>query len=169
MRIARFRAFAYYRSFVITDRFDYMEDVPSITEDCSRRGYLVHRPNIVYHNIWNELWQFALSIDLCETAPTEFGDAERVIHLPLVLSGPMLLNGNGDWQECSFRKLPVGAGRYSLFSMGWKLGAYNMSSEAEEADDDSIWSLPDIERYEWVICPMVDEVPRVLRGKEFLY
>lgn len=169
MRIARFRAFAEYRSYVITDRLDYMREIPEITEESSRRGYLVHRPNVVYHYIWNDFWRFALSIDYCETAPTDFGDAERVIHLPVVISGPMMLHGTTDWEEPSFRKLPLGPGRYSVFSKGWNLGEEARSEAAKEANDEEFWGLPDVERYEWIICPMVEESPRVLRGNEFLY
>jgi hypothetical protein len=146
-----------------------MVDGPTITDDCCRRGYLVHRPNIVYHYIWNEYWRFALSIDLCDGPPLDFGNAERVIHLPVVLSGPMLLHGDADWHESTFKRLSIGPGRYSVFSKGWNLGAEAQSPEAEEADDESFWGLSDVERYEWIICPMVDDLPRVLRGKEYLY
>lgn len=169
MRIGRFRAFAEYRSFVITDRLDYSSDMPDITEDSCRRGYLMHRPNVVYHYIWNDLWRFALSIDYFDRAPDDFGDAERVLHLPVVLSGPMMLHGSTEWEESSFRKLPLGPGRYSVFSKGWNFGQEASSEEAEAADDETFWGLSDVERYEWIICPMVDDKPRVLRGKEFMY
>jgi hypothetical protein len=169
MRIAHFQAFAEYRLFVITDRSDYMIDEPCFTEDSCRRGYLVHRPNIVYHNIWNEHWEFTLSIDLCDSAPSEFEDAERVIHLPIILSASMMLHGSSDWQESSFRKLPIGPGRYSLFSKAWNLGAEASSQNKESLNDANFLDRPDVERYEWIICPMVDDVPRVLRGREFLY
>jgi hypothetical protein len=150
MNIARFKASAYCRSFVITDRFDYMTDEPHLAEDCCRRGYLVHRPNIVYHFIINEGWDFDLSVDYTDVAPSSFGGAQRVVHLPVIISGPMLLHGSHDWQESSFDKLSVGAGSYSLFSKGWNLGLES-------------------ERYEWIICPLVDRTPRVLSGGEFLY
>src|SRR5262249_17916654 len=138
-----------YRSFVITDRIDYFLDRPEFTKESSRRGYLVHRPNIVYHWIWNDYWSFALSIDYVDHPQSDFGDAERVIHLPVVLSCPMLLHGTTDWEEFSFRKLPIPAGRYSLFSKGWNLGAEGQSEVALAASDDDIWDLPDIEKYEW--------------------
>ncbi|MFN7141566.1 MAG: hypothetical protein ACK4UN_19745 [Limisphaerales bacterium] len=169
MRIARFRAFAEYRNFVITDRFDYAADIPDFTEESSRRGFLVHRPNIVYHNIWNEHWCFALSIEFQDRPPDDFGDAERVIHLPVELSGPMLLHGSTDWEESTFRRLPLGAGRYSVFSKGWNLGQESLSDEAEQADDETYWGVADVERYEWIICPMVKSQSYVVRGKEFMY
>ncbi|MGZ4964451.1 MAG: hypothetical protein ACXWC8_17990, partial [Limisphaerales bacterium] len=111
MRIARFKAFAEYRNFVITDRFDFMVELPDITEECCRRGYLVQKPNIVYHYIWNELWRFALTIDYSDSAPKTFGDAERVIHLPIVTTGPLMLHGTTAWEEESFHNLPIAGGR----------------------------------------------------------
>jgi hypothetical protein len=105
-----------------------------------------------------------------DSAPSQFGNAERAVRLPITVSqeGELFLGGIL-YEKEQMRRLKLRSGRYSVYSIGYNLTNRWPTETQMDLSDEEFSSLTNIERYDLVFVPGVCGEPEVLCGNAFLF
>jgi hypothetical protein len=163
--------FAYCGVMLVTnpDTPHFRGDIPDPTQEDSRRGFLARDRECIYLYIRNHTWRVPVSVYLADSAPGDFGEAERVVRFPFVATTGELLVGGIDTGPKDWRRVEVSPGDYTLYWVGYNLHKRWPSEEQMDMEDQDYAEVRDVERYDIVFMAWPCTNIEVLKGNAYLY